>query len=444
MEAPPADRIRHQLSLGPASAAELAKALGVHQSTISRAIASLQANGEVVRLHGPTRGARYGLTRRMGSAGSSWPLYRVDAAGTPVQLGTLHALARDQYYLRSETALAGLSEGIPYPLQDARPAGFLGRTVPQRYPELDLPPRVNDWSDEHFLRYLTQRGADCTGDLILGTAALDHFLAGDGSPEVPQASCVTRYPELARQAMAGTLPGSSAHGEHPKFTARLHANTLVTHVLVKFSPARTTLIGQRWADLLLAEHWAHQVLREHGITAVQSRWLECGEQAFLETQRFDRIGPRGRRGAVSLLSVDACLFGALDNWTRAAERLERARRISQSDASSLCLLDAFGELIANTDRHFGNVTLFDQHQGRFELAPVYDMLPMLFAPQQDFLIERTFIPLRPKAASLGAWRAARALALTFWDQLTTEMRLSPQFRQIATACREAVNDSPAL
>jgi DNA-binding transcriptional ArsR family regulator len=93
MEAPPADRIRHQLSLGPASAGELAKALGVHQSTISRAIASLQASGEVVRLHGPTRGARYGLARRMGSVGNSWALYRIDAAGTPVRLGVLHALS---------------------------------------------------------------------------------------------------------------------------------------------------------------------------------------------------------------------------------------------------------------------------------------------------------------------------------------------------------------
>jgi hypothetical protein len=272
--------------------------LGVHQSTISRAIASLQATGEVVRLHGPTRGARYGLTRRMGSLGNTWPLYRIDATGTPLQLGMLHALARDHYYLRSDTALTGLSDGIPYPLQDARPAGFLGRTVPQRYPELDLPPRVNDWSDEHFLRYLTQRGIDCTGDLILGIAALDHFLADDELRDVTHASCESRYPELAREAMAGTLPGSSAHGEHPKFTARLHADALVTHVLVKFSPARTTLIGQRWADLLLAEHLAHEVLREHGIAAVQSRWLEYGEQAFLETQRFDRIGPRGRRGAV--------------------------------------------------------------------------------------------------------------------------------------------------
>lgn len=38
-------------------------------------------------------------------------------------------------------------------------------------------------------------------------------------------------------------------------------------------------------------------------------------------------------------------------------------------------------LIANTDRHFGNVTLFDRYEGPFELAPAYDLLPMLFAPQ---------------------------------------------------------------
>ncbi len=40
-------------------------------------------------------------------------------------------------------------------------------------------------------------------------------------------------------------------------------------------------------------------------------------------------------------------------------------------------------LIGNTDRHFGNVTLFDRYEGPFELAPAYDMLPMLFAPQHQ-------------------------------------------------------------
>jgi hypothetical protein len=30
---------------------------------------------------------------------------------------------------------------------------------------------VTDWSGDHYLRYLTQRGSDTVGDLILGDAA---------------------------------------------------------------------------------------------------------------------------------------------------------------------------------------------------------------------------------------------------------------------------------
>jgi len=39
-------------------------------------------------------------------------------------------------------AWGGLTAGLPYFLQDQRPAGFLGRAVPQRYPGFDLPQRV--------------------------------------------------------------------------------------------------------------------------------------------------------------------------------------------------------------------------------------------------------------------------------------------------------------
>ena len=67
----------------------------------------------------------------------------------------------------------GVTDGLPYFLQDQRPAGFLGRGVPQRFPELALPQRVTDWSDDHYLRYLTQRGSDSVSDLVLGDAALD-------------------------------------------------------------------------------------------------------------------------------------------------------------------------------------------------------------------------------------------------------------------------------
>jgi len=56
------------------------------------------------------------------------------------------------------------------------------RGVPQRYPELKLPQRVSDWTDDHYLRWFTQRGDDSVGDLILGAAALDRFLAVQSVP----------------------------------------------------------------------------------------------------------------------------------------------------------------------------------------------------------------------------------------------------------------------
>ena len=113
-----------------------------------------------------------------------------------------------------------VSEGIPYFLQDQRPGGFLGRSVPARYPELRLPQRVIDWTDDHYLRYLTQHGAECVGDLILGAESLDEYLrVRQTRAPIPEALRSQRYPELASIVMAGGLAGSSAHGEHPKFTA---------------------------------------------------------------------------------------------------------------------------------------------------------------------------------------------------------------------------------
>jgi hypothetical protein len=44
-------------------------------------------------------------------------------------------------------AWRGVTHGLPYILQDRRPGGFLGRSVPHRFPELNSPQRVVDWSE---------------------------------------------------------------------------------------------------------------------------------------------------------------------------------------------------------------------------------------------------------------------------------------------------------
>jgi hypothetical protein len=331
---------------------------------------------------------------------------------------------------------------LPYYLQDARPGGFMGRAIPQAHPDLALPPRVGDWNDNHVLIFLTQRGSENTGNLIVGGAALDRYLSGTLPPRlVAQADRAAAYRELAAAAMEGAPPGSSAHGEHPKFAVRIARDSgEVAHALVKFSPARTTPVGERWADLLLAEHVACVVLSEHGIPSAHSELLECGEQVFLQSQRFDRVGNAGRRGVTSLYSLDTALFGQLDSWLASAARLRASGLLGDEDAACLSLLDTFGALIANTDRHFGNVTFFDDYRGALRLTPVYDMLPMLFAPQDGHLVERRFTPPGPTSATLAAWPRARALAEEYWSRLLQDDRLSENFRVHAARALQAVGD----
>jgi DNA-binding transcriptional ArsR family regulator len=418
------------LARGPASSAALSQALGVSQPTASRLLQALERGGRVVRF-GNTRGARYGLARVVGRIGSEWPLYRIDEAGTPEQIASLHAIAPNGYIVSGgPSRVRGMFEGLPYYLEDARPAGFLGRAIPAAYPELALPPRVVDWSDAHVLAYLTQRGSESVGNLILGTEALNRYLrSAQSAPIVPAGNRAATYPQLASQAMFGAPPGSSAHGEHPKFSARVDVDGALVHVLVKFSPPVDTPVGLRWADLLISEHIALATLSDAGVATASSEICEFQGQVFLESRRFDRVPDDGRRGVASLLSVSTAWHGEIDRWSAAARRLHADDLLSADDAERLVLLDTFGALIANTDRHFGNVTLFDDYEGRFRLAPVYDMLPMLFAPQDGQLLEREFEPPPPSAESLAIWGTACELAERYWARLSAEPRLSADFRR---------------
>ena len=427
-----------RLERGVASSAELETALEISQTAASRLLRRLAREGRIVRL-GATRGARYGLLRPIGTIGSQWALRRIDETGNVKIMGRFSALAAGEYWFApaagSHFAWAGVTDGLPYFLQDQRPGGFLGRAVPQRYPELGLPQRVIDWNDDHYLQYLTQRGADTVGDLILGDSSFNDYveLQKQRAP-IALEDRAAQFPRLARQVMAGGLPGSSAHGEHPKFTALLRRGDEYQHVLVKFSPAVSTAVGQRWSDLLVAEHLAHEVLNEGGIQAARSEIHSFEDVTFLETNRFDRKGLNGRVGVTSLLSIDATVYGMLDDWIASAVRLHRDRCIDAPTLENVRLIYTFGGLIANTDRHFGNLAMFDRYDGRFSLAPVYDMLPMLFAPQNDQIIARVFEPADPAAETMGVYRRARALAEQFWGRVSADARVSEAFRAIAATC----------
>jgi len=431
------------LKSGPRSTPDLAQSLGVSLSTTQRGLRTLEKQGRVLRI-GKTRGARYALRRATAPIGTNWPLYRIDESGAVHTLGTVEAIERNSYYITGgPPRIQNFFEGIPYFLQDARPAGFLGRAAPATYPDLALPARVTDWTDEHFLVYLTCRACDPTGALVVGTQSMDRHLSGvQQAPLVSENARATEYPHFATQAMAGSPPGSSAQGEQPKFTASVGDSKRRVAVIVKFSPPHCTPVGRRWADLLISEHITHEVLNEHRIAACKSEILDYGGRVFLQCERFDRVGLEGRRAVASLFALDSCRYGKLDSWTACAGRLYQDRLLSGEDADRIRLLDAFGALTANTDRHFGNITLFDDYQSPFTLAPAYDMLPMLFAPQNEQIIPRRFEPPPPRSAWLPVWARGRSLAETYWNRLIADARLSEEFRQLCAISLEALHALP--
>src|SRR4051812_294333 len=127
---PASERVIQLLRSGPKASPDLLQALGGSASTVLRNLRSLERERRIVRM-GKTRGARYALRRAIATIGSDWPIYRIDATGAAQTLGTLEAIENNSCYVTAgPERIQGLFDGIPYFLQDARPGGFLGRTVP--------------------------------------------------------------------------------------------------------------------------------------------------------------------------------------------------------------------------------------------------------------------------------------------------------------------------
>lgn len=415
--------LRQYLSTrGAVPAGELRQALNVSAATLSRLVATEQ--GEVLSL-GRGRATHYALPRSVGELAARIPIYRVSPAGQVAQAAALVPLQDGGSWIEPPRGRGHAHAEMPPVIHDMAPAGYLGRHFADRNPDLDLPKRLQDWSDDHRLTALARRGEDCPGDLILGEESLERFLAWRQESMTAQ-----DYPRLATQSAAGGA-GSSAAGEQPKFTAFRDGH----HHLVKFTPGDASPSDLRWRDLLVCEALALEVLREAGINATQARIMDVGNRRFLEAQRFDRSDARGRHGVLTLGPLDDDLFGRRDSWSAAAVRLHDARLLGANDARRIRLLEAFGILTANGDRHFGNISFFADGlnlRPKLILAPVYDMLPMDAAPHAGYLPELPSSRPEPRAKLLDVWDEASRLAAVFWRRVKEDARVGSDFRKMIT------------
>lgn len=93
-----------------------------------------------------------------------------------------------------------------------------------------------------------------------------------------------------------------------------------------------------------------------------------------------RIGLHGRAPVCTLASLNPALLGrAGEPWPTKATGLHDHGWLSLEQTERIRRLLWFGRLIANNDMHDGNLAF----RPGLSLAPVYDMLPMQYAPTRS-------------------------------------------------------------
>jgi hypothetical protein len=375
--------------------------------------------------------------RKIRGLGPTFPLHAVNAQGESRLVGMLTAL--DAGFLWEPESGPAVQFGhLPWFARTTAPEGFLGRLAAQAWSgKIPVSPRLTDWGDDDFIVAAALRGEDMPGHFILGHESLSRWLDGSAggkrlTPPVRAREC---YPDMAEALLRGEPAGSSAGGEQPKFTCFSEDHR---HVIVKFSPPLDAPAGRRWGDLLVCEDLAAKTIQEAGFAAAQCDALEQGGRMFLESARFDRQGIRGRNPMASLGVVDDEFFGYRDSWENAATRLAEAGKLAESDRDAVLWLSAFGRLIGNTDRHFGNLSLggFDTAGLRFSLLPAYDMLPMRLAPVHGEVSGRDVEFLDADRTQAGAAEAA----LRFWRSAADDPRISPDFSALALETHGRLGD----
>jgi len=429
------------------SSAELCRRLDIDRSTLSR---TLQRLGSQVLSAGATRRIRYAARRALRGQAAPVPVYRVDREGRGHEAGQLSLVDPDgtlyppppdfAWPLQGESR-DGWFAGLPYPIFDMRPQGFLGRGLAAALGgDLGVSADPTRWTDDDIIHVLAAIGADQPGDLIVGERAYRRFLDGRRAGAdrfVADERLEAEYLRLAEEAVSRGVVASSAAGEFPKFTSSRVAGDRRFDVIVKFSGKDASPAVRRWSDLLVCEHLATEVMRRTlGVATAESTIHRFGSRTFLEVVRFDRHGDFGRSPVCTLEAINADLLGSSDTaWTACARRLLDDQWIERSVAEAIARIWWFGRLVGNSDMHLGNLAF----RPGLQLAPVYDMLPAMYAPLPGGeVVTREFAPDLPLPAEAPAWRDAAAAAAEYWRVCAEDVRIGAGFRRVCAANAEAV------
>ena len=423
------------------SAIELQAATGKSQPSISLAIAQL---GDRVCRLGAARSTRYSLTKDILGLPANQLLHFTDEAGRISEFGTLTQLHNRQIVVRAKSKQQWISppDGLPWFLKPLRPQGFLGRQYLQLRP--DFPNDPDTWTAEQALYIAANHAADPPGAFSLGE------ITGRQVLETPTeiSARALHYDHMAA-SIGKTLPaGSSAGGEQPKFLTELAEGygSAYHHLIVKFTPPRDTPFGKRWRALLHLEHLAQTILSAHGIEVAHTHIVESPIRTYMESLRFDRIGMEGKRHVVAIDALHSEFVDApRRNWIHTAEALGDKKLITSAELSTIARIYAFGQFIGNSDMHFGNLSFFvdDVQKPTMTLAPVYDMLPMMWRPDvQSGELNVTAVAEQSVTQSYVRDQAdAREWAIEFWQQAATLDAIDAPLKEACVVSAERLREN---
>jgi HipA-like C-terminal domain len=401
------------------TAAKLCTATGKSQSSVSLALQAL--NDRICKI-GAARSTRYGLRKPILDLQATQPLLLINKGGETERFGALSQLSNGAIHVRASAVFNDAEwltapNKLPWFLAPIRPQGFLGRALRVLRPDFANDPDA--WSVEQAL-YMEVLYDEPTGAFTLGTLK-DRLLAELPIDMANRALRYAHYDGLTAQ-IGNTLPTrSSAGGEQPKFITSFATPEKYKHVIVKFSPPRGIPFGERWHALLHLEHLAHQVLGEQGVAVAETSIVESATRTYLESTRFDRIGLVGMRHVVAIDAIDREWNSARrENWVMNAAAIRDKGLIDSDSVSTIARIFAFGQYIGNTDMHFGNLSFYvdDVVTPRICLAPVHDMLPMMWRPDiHSSGLDLTPVRLQPQVAGHAvAYAEALKWARIFWQR----------------------------
>lgn len=417
------------LLTGPLPGRALAQRLGISQATFSRRVL---LEPDVIKF-GQARATLYGL-RHPVRQHREFQLWQIDDAGKAWDFGVLYPVwPRGSCLVVHNNGDSRWFDGLPWYLNDLRPQGFLGRAWGRELAKnSDLPEDIRLWREEDVLFALSAQRLENLGGWLVGEESYRRWTQTVGLKPIALDERLEAYAELAHRAIDGEIVGSSAGGEQPKFSCYSETLCGPRHVIVKFTSPIRNDNQRRWVDLLTSECSALALLNQMGIPAARCDLLSAESgQVFLEVERFDCAGTFGRRSIVSLESVQSEYAAGVLSWPKAVARLKEEGMVEAATLRQVQRIWAFGRLTGNSDMHAGNLSFFLSDRP-LELTPVYDMLPMAWAPGSSGNMREGGIEINIDAEVPGEiWLEMQPWAQRYWRELSLNLKISEPFRQIA-------------